>query len=644
MIDYGGRPLSHAVPETDTGRSWGERSRVERGLVVGLVLAATFLVYLPTTRFGFVSDDVYLIVRNPFIQSWRFVPRYFTGHIWSYQYPHMLGNFYRPFFLLWLRLNHAGFGLAAWKWHLMSVMVHIATTFMVYWLARKILSDTFTAALAALIFGLHPTHIESVVYLTAVPEMVTALLVIASFLGYLRGREQAAPSVDRARASLAPIPSGLAGSLVLYSLSLLVKETAIVLPVLILAYEWIFPSRNDQGGASRLRRLWAAIRGPAPYLALTLVYLMVRVTVLKGVVHVVTPLPASTVVMTAPLLLAFYLRLLAWPVESSAFYDPPYVTHAGWGNFVLPAAAVVAAATALWAWSRRTRKPMGPGSSISEGRAIALASLWLFVPTLLVLNLQALPEGDVAHDRYLYLPSVGFSIIAALAVNHFNIGRARFFGQPRAKLGLALALAALLGLGTLGQSVYWANELSLYSHSYGIAPHNNSAATSLAAVAEARGFHSAAIKLYKQVLDRSPKFWRANVNLAYTYYELGQLEEAERYFTRSIEADPVDGNQYLFLGLTRMRLGRFEEAQGAIRRALEVRPGGPDYHFALGVILETQGKLGGAREEFKAELANHPNHAAAQAHIAEIEGRLNRRRPRKTAVAASDFPFPHVRP
>ncbi len=637
MIDYGGWPLSHPVPETDTGRSSGERSRVERGLVVGLVLAATFLVYLPTTRFGFVSDDVYLIVRNPFIQSWRFVPRYFTGHIWSYQYPHMLGNFYRPFFLLWLRLNHALFGLAAWKWHLMSVMVHIATTLMVYLLARKILSDTFTAALAAMIFGLHPTHIENVVYLCAVPEIVTALLVIASFLGYLRRREQAARSVDRARAPRA-------ASLVLYSLSLLVKETAIVLPVLILAYEWIFPSRNDQRGASQFRRLWAAIRGPAPYIALTSVYLMVRVTVLKGVVHVVTPLPASTVVMTAPSLLVFYLRWLAWPVESSAFYDPPYVTHAGWLNFALPAAAVVAAATALWAWSRRNRKPIGPGSGAWEARAIALASLWLFVPTLLVLNIRALPEGDVAHDRYLYLPSVGFSIIAALALSHFNIGRARFFGQSAAKVGLALALVGLLGLGTLGQSVYWADELSLYSHSYGIAPNNNSAATSLAAVADARGFHSAAIKLYKQVLDRSPKFWRANVNLAYTYYELGQLEEAERYFTRSIEADPVDGNQYLFLGLTRMRLGRLEEAQAAIRRALEVRPGGPDYHFALGVILETQGKLGGAREEFKAELANHPNHAAAQARIAEIEGRLNRRRPPKTAVAASDFPFPHVRP
>lgn len=637
MIDYRERPLSHPVLETDTGRSCSELSRVERGLVVGLVLAATFLVYLPTTGFGFVSDDIYLIVRNPFIQSWRFVPRYFTGHIWSYQYPHMLGNFYRPFFLLWLRLNHALFGLAAWKWHLMSVMVHIATTFMVYLLARKILSETFTAALAAMIFGLHPTHIENVVYLCAVPEIVTALLLIASFLCYLRRREPAARSVDRAR-------TPLAGSLVLYSLSLLVKETAIVLPVLILAYEWIFRSRNDQRGASRFRRLWAVIRGPAPYIALTFVYLMVRVTALKGVVHVVTPLPSSTVVMTPPLLLGFYLRLLAWPVESSAFYDPPYVTHAGWLNFVLPGAAVVAAATALWAWSRRIRKPIGPGSGGWEARAIALASLWLLVPTLLVLNIQALPEGDVAHDRYLYLPSVGFSIIAALALNHFNIGRARFLGQSAVKVGLALGLLGLLGLRTLRQSAYWADELSLYSHSYSIAPNNNSAATSLAAVADARGFHSAAIKLYKQVLDRSPKFWRANVNLAYTYYELGQLEEADRYFARSIEADPVDGNQYLFLGLTRMRLGRLEEAQATIRRALEVRPGGPDYHFALGVILETQGKLGGAREEFKAELANNPNNAAAQARIAEIEGRLHRRRPGKTAGAASDFPFPHVHP
>lgn len=584
-------------------------------LLAGLVLALTIVAYSGTLGFEFVYDDRAQIVDSPFVQSWRFVPRYFTGHVWSYESPQVLGNYYRPLFLLWLRLNHALFELTPWKWHLASLGMHVFVTLLVYWLARRMVRDRLTPCLAALIFGLHPVHVEAVAWVSGVPETMMALLLIGSFLCYLRRGEPHEPgSRHRNR--------WLAGSLILYALSMLAKETSVVLPMLIFAREWIYSPGKDVTRGTGWRRVYPAIRCAAPYLALTAAYLIARTLALKGLMHTTNPVSLATILLTWPSLLWFYLKLHVWPVGLSAFYDTPYVSHPDLKNFVMPAVAVATAAMGLFAWSRPSRVGIAPQSDGSESRAVALASVWLGLPILPLLNIQVFVPGEIAHDRYLYLPSVGFSILAALALRHLHLGRARVFGQSAIKVGAAIGLASLLALGTVHQSLYWADDLLLYYRGYTVAPNNNLATNNLAIVAAERGLHDVAIKLYKQVISRSPNFWLSNYNLGYTYYKLGMLPEAEQCFRRSIELDARDGDQFLYLGLTRMKMGRLQEAQAAIRHAIKIRPEGRGYHFALGVILKTQGDLPGALNEFKAELVNHPNLAPARAQIAELEARL----------------------
>jgi 4-amino-4-deoxy-L-arabinose transferase-like glycosyltransferase len=137
---------------------------------IAVVLALTFAVYIPTLRYQFVHDDRGQIVENPAVHSWRAVPTYFTAQVWAGVMPEEVGNYYRPLFLLWLRINDVVFGNHAWGWHLTTILAHVLTTLLVYLLAWRLGIDRDVALLAALIFGLHPAHIEAVAWILGVTE------------------------------------------------------------------------------------------------------------------------------------------------------------------------------------------------------------------------------------------------------------------------------------------------------------------------------------------------------------------------------------------------------------------------------------------------------------------------------------------
>ena len=164
--------MKSAMGKAKTGRCKRESPPAWRGcLPVVAIMTATFIAYAASLGLGFVFDDHVLIVTNDSIRSWSYFPSYFTSHIWSFRYPHLLANYYRPLFLTWLRLNDVVFGLRPWGWHLTSVLAHVAVTWLVYRLSLKLIAARrWLAAVAALIFGLHPVHAEAVADVTSIQE------------------------------------------------------------------------------------------------------------------------------------------------------------------------------------------------------------------------------------------------------------------------------------------------------------------------------------------------------------------------------------------------------------------------------------------------------------------------------------------
>lgn len=569
-------------------------------LGIAVVLALTFAVYGRTLRYQFVHDDRGQIMENPAVHSWHAVPSYFTSHVWAAIYPEELGNYYRPLFLLWLRINDAIFGNQAWAWHLTTILAHLLTTFLVYLLAWRVGKSRDVAVLAALIFGLHPAHIEAVAWVSAVTEPLLGILLIASFLCYLQARRDGEYVLKWRLISL-----------VLFALAMLEKETALVLPGFLLAYEWICgpewgrPPRDRRiltwsGGA--LRRIW-------PYLFLILLYFPVRIHALKGFSHPVTPLRTEQLLFTWPSLLCFWIRHLLWPVGLSTFYDFPAVVHPTLRNFILPAILDVCTGIGLVACAWRSR-------------AVAFFVMWLALPLIPLLNIRVFVADDFAHDRYLYLPSVGLAVLVAMGLKKVCVGQPRWLGMPASLLVAATCLAAGLSYGTITESFYFNDNLTFYAYNLAKAPHNRYAESNYATVLGEGGMYGPALESFTDVVNRYPTFWPATYNLAYTYYKLGRLPEAEKYFLEAIGINPNKPQEYLYLGMTRFKMGRTGEAIALVQQAIAIRPNGYGYHFALGVMLKTQGDLNGALREFKAELANNPGEQAAAEQVKEIENPL----------------------
>jgi hypothetical protein len=552
-------------------------------------------LYLPVLRFDFALDDRSLIPQDPRLLAWHAVPKFFTAHFAAIFHPQSQGNYYRPFMLLWLLVNRKLWGLNPLAWHASTLTLYVLVTLAVYILARRILSNSFAAGVAATLFAAHPAHVESTAWITAFPDPLCTLLAVSVFLCYMNGRENR----DRV---------WKVASWVLYAAAILTKEFAIVLPALIFAYEWIFTSaRRAATDASALSaRLRRSLKPILPLLGVTALYLPARWGALHGFSHAVTELTWPTVLETLPEFLWLHMRLLLWPVALGPFHDVPYVTHPGLRNFGWPlmACGVCALLILFLAW---------------KDRRGAFAALWLVLPLLPLMNLRVMPEGDFIHDRFMYFPSVGFSLLTALAVARLMGTEAWPFSLRASQVGVVAVLALVLGGATVYYCRFWSDDLALYTRAVAVAPANKQAANNLGSNLADRGRYLEAIPLYERNLARDPDDWLGNYNLGYCLYRLGRDEDARKYLERATALRPTEPAAFGYLGAVEFHLGHLAKAAMALRQAVVLSPDSALYRFSLGMVLKIQGDLPAAREQFAAALAVNPSLQEARKQIEEID-------------------------
>jgi tetratricopeptide (TPR) repeat protein len=574
--------------ETSSENSGAVSWIARRGVAETLACAMAFLVYVPTLGFQFVYDDKPQIVQNPAIHAWRYLPHYFTSHVWAELYPNVQGDYYRPLFLLWFRLNHAMFGIDPKGWHLTTILCHAAVTYLVFALGHRLTASRGIAFSAATLFALHPVHIESVAWVSGVSDPLTALSVIGSFLAYLRFR----PGNRWGWMGLA---------LALFALGLLEKETTVVLGPLVFAYAWIYAEPP-----SWISRFTSALKHSLPFFVLTILYLVLRAHILHGLSHSVTPLSWKTMALTEPSIVWLYLRHLLFPIGISGLYGLPYIDNPASAAFLVPTALLLALFLAL-GWGIRR---------LQDARLALFACCWIALPIIPVLWLRTFSEGDIAHDRYLYIPSAGFVLLVALGL----AGIARRWRPRRKNLELSClaALALAYALGTVTQQTYWASDLLLYQRAYTIAPHDNLICTNLGTALFDEGYPDAAIALYSRVLAHEPTYWLANFDLGFAYYKLGKPQAAEIYLRRALAVNDQDSDTLISLGLSIWRQGRTAEAIPYIQRAIQARPSAPGYHFALGMIWREQNNIPAAESEFNLELRYNPDSIEARQQLAAL--------------------------
>jgi hypothetical protein len=552
--------------------------------ILGIVLLVTAITYLGTLRFGFVYQDEPQIRNNPFVKSWRFVLQYFVSSVWKQIYPLISGHYYRPLFLLWIRANYAVFGLREMGWHVTAVLLHVLVTWLVYCIVNKLTGRFTVAWLTALIFGVHPIHHEVVAWVSGTTESLFAAMFLAAFLAYLNSLESSQKI-------------WMTVSAIFYGLALLCKETAIVLPALVFAAEWIAGSSQDPSDRPGVvRRFGRALMPVAFYVPIAAVYLIARTRILAGLGHAASNVSVSKWLLTLPSILFFYVKNWFFPVRLSEFYDLSYQSSLSLRGVVLPALVLVAMAIAVW----MLRKPLGV-------QATGYAVVWLLIPLLPALYTFVFDYGELVHDRYFYLPSVGASLLVALIIERALAGQPAVFGQPSRVVAAALALAAVLGLCAVREASYWKDNYTLYSRGRQIAPLNSTALNNLGGQLIIRGEMEPAQTLLEAGYQEFPGDDRFVFNLGRLNYINKQYSRSEEYAREAIRLDPISADSYFLLGQILLKQGRAPEAIQAFGRAVELNPYDATYHTSYGIVLRMNGDCAGADSQFGEALAINPD-------------------------------------
>ncbi len=541
-------------------RAASARSRRGRRELIWLLPAVLLgiLVYANTLRGEFVYDDQRQIVRNTLIQDSTLIGQALTSDVWAFKGGEQASsNYWRPAFVAWLILNYRLFGLDSLGWHLTNILLHAAVIALLFALLRRLDLSGPVAGAIALIFAVHPAHTESVAWISGSPDLLLALALLGSTWFVLSLGERATPL----RWALA---------LGLYLIALGAKEVAVLYPLIVVALLWRRKRDVEPGGLP----LATAATIAAPFAAAAAVYFVLRQAVLGGVAQ----WPEGSAgylgtLLTAPAVFALYLRQLVFPYWIGPSYPLRAVTPGSIGlvNVLLPLAiASVAVAWMVW-MALRSR--------------IARIGLALFlVPLVPAMNIAAFHPEQLIHDRYLYLPLLGFLILvvpplAALLDRALGGARAR---EPWPVYGVAAALCLPLILQTVRYNRAWLSDLALWE--WGVRSDPGSA------------FNQ---QQYGVVL-----------------HEAKRLDEAIAALDRSIEINP-QANAYLARGTTEIDRRNFAAAERDLRavssKSTEAVSPYTLYqaYEALGVALTRQQKLNDAANTIVEARKRLPQYAAA---------------------------------
>lgn len=561
-------------------------------ILIGVALL-TVVLYLPSLFFPFVFDDNPQILGNYKIQSWTQAPGYFTDHVWAQKVGQSQANYYRPFFLLWLLINYTLFEMNPVGWHLTTILVHLAATVLAYKVAHRLLGDDREAGLAALIFGIHPAQIESVAWISGVPEPLAALFIFGAFLAYLRSKQEGMGAKWRWT------------SFALYFSALLCKETAVIFPATVFLYAICLEARSDPFWR-RTRLASAQALAYAPVLGL---YFLVRTLALGGMYRAQATADLPTMLLTLPAMLWGYAKILLFPFRLAVYYDVQFVRAAD-KAFWLPLAAILAVVGLTFWLVRRSREQIFAVAWIVTFLAIPVASGRFFHQGI-----------GLVHDRYVYLSLLGFALLVVYILREIAKPEA-LFARRRLALASVAVIVGVYGFGVVTQEAHWRSTRAIFERALELYPDRSGPLkVTVAEQLMEEGKREEAGRLFAEAY-REEENWFSMFGMAKWYYEEGKFREAEGLLERCIPLFPARYTQYYMLGMTRIGMGRFEEALAPLGKSVVMAPENMENRIQYARALHSAGRTHEAIVQYKIVLEQHPKEEQLREYIRVLEAQL----------------------
>jgi tetratricopeptide (TPR) repeat protein len=566
------------------------------------VVVAAFSSALPG---GFQQwDDVVLLVDNPAYRGlgWSNLKWMFTTNLMGHYMP-----------LTWITygLDYVVWGLNPYGYHLTNIVLHAANAALVYLVAQRLFRIVWSgtsaagagglriaAALAALVFGVHPLRVESVAWITERRDVLSGFFFLLAVLMYLRACE--VESRDGR-----PWGKFYWAAVGTFVLALLSKSMAVTLPVVLLVLD-VYPLRRLGPGAHGWLTPgpWRIWQEKLPFLFVGAVVSAVAFRALLGGAAATSwerlGLPERIAVSAYSV--AFYLRKTLVPLDLSPLYELSLPVHMFDRRFLV--SGVVVLFITLAALASRRRWP-------------SLLAVWTCYVVMLLPVAGVFHNGhQIAADRYSYSPGVGWALLAGGAVVIASRGLRRARSGRRALAALAAVLVvsttAALALTTWRQAKIWWDDETLWRHAVRLDPVSSVAASNLGSGLRLRGKLAEAIEQSERALLLRPAYAEAHLNLGLAKAAQGRAGEAERHFRQVFEIRPRSAPAHAGLGALLETQGRLDEALEHFHRALQINPRSASIHNDLGVALARRGRIAEALPELLEAVRIDPSLAAAQ--------------------------------
>jgi protein O-mannosyl-transferase len=573
-------------------------------LVSSLLLAAVVCaVFWPVTRNDFAGyDDNEYVTHNSRVNTGLTRENF----KWALTAAH--SNNWHP--LTWMshQVDCAIFGLSPKGHHAVNLAFHVANTVLLFLWLSGLTGSRGRSAFVALVFGLHPLHVESVAWVAERKDVLSGffgLLALMAYTAYAR-----ASNFWRYLAVVA-----------LFAAALMSKPMLATLPVLLVLLDW-WPLKRGLRIVDKL-----------PLFGLSALSAAVTFWAQRqgGAVAGIEQLPLPMRLANAAVAYVRYLSKTVWPVDLAVFYPmrawPAATVAACVAGLVLVTVAVVAL---------RKRHPW-----------LAVGWCWYLVTLLPVIGIVQVGMQSMA-DRYMYVPMIGLLIAVA-----WELARWRMAAP------VVVAACAVL---SWRQIPVWKDGLTLFTHALAVTQANFVAHDNLGVELDLRGRPDEAIEHYRETLRIKPGDRIGTNNLAQATFEKGerlfrsgkadeavagfqeslqlrprnamartylglvflqrqQVSNAMAQFRTALEIDPTLARAQVGLGVALAYAGNDREARRALEQALRLDPGNLEARFDLGMVLAALGDRAGALRELDAVLRVQPDYPSARQARAALGGR-----------------------
>lgn len=582
--------------------------QISKSVLTIIIAVVCLLSYFNTFFASFVWDDTIFIVHNPYMKSFKFLPKYFTQDFWKIGPQTTDSGYYRPLLSASCILDYSIWRNNAFGYHLTNLIFHILVSILVFIFIEMLTHDRRISFFASLIFSAHPIHTEAVSFISGRVDLIPFAFLLCSLILFLK------------YASNGKRLFYYLSSLFCFFASLLTKEMAVTLPAVVLALDYLFLS-----GCSIKKVFKNFFRFHLGFFTVLGLYLIMRFYFIGSPLVGAKPLYANFLPGTNPYwriftvikILIYYIRLLVFPYGLNADYFFPAANSLF--EPIVALGVIVLFLLAFIVIKYIKRLPV-----------LSFSIIWFFITVLPVSNI--FPEGNIFAERYMYIPSLGFCVAAGFFFSWLlnKQVKTQYLNWKVSIYLVFFLLVIALGRVTFERNKVWNNEFILWYETANAPPgktpraHLNlaSAYISLNFLNEAikeikialelypgyyeaydmlgriylrKGFIDEAIKMYKIAVELHPEWPTVYSSLAVAYGKKGQYKESIEAALTAINKNPYLDNTRYNLALSYYNAGLFDEAISAYKNYFKVNPYFPRAYVDLGQLYYKKGDYQNAK-------------------------------------------------